>query len=361
MTDTLLGFFAPWAIYACLLLLHLVLPARHVIGYVRDERSGEFLGYRLNGLLVLIVTVFLWLAAGWSGWMPWDWLWLHRGSGLAGATSMGIVFSFAVVLSAPSTGNSWLADLFLGRHFNLQALGGRVDAKMFLYLVGATLLELNLLSFAAHHWIAFPDDPSPGVALHVFLFSWFVCEYLFFERVHLYTYDLFAERLGFKLVWGCLAFYPYFYAIGLWSTADLPNPHTPSWLLCGYALVFFTGWSLARGANLQKFVFKTDPNRAFLGVIAPETVSDGERVLLCNGFWGVSRHVNYVGEVLMASGLALTLGWPLALGPWLYPLYYVVFLGTRERADDRRCAEKYGALWEEYRKRVPWRIVPGLY
>ena len=27
------------------------------------------------------------------------------------------------------------------------------------------------------------------------LFTWFICDYLFFERVHLFTYDLFAERL----------------------------------------------------------------------------------------------------------------------------------------------------------------------
>ena len=68
-----------------------------------------------------------------------------------------------------------------------------------------------------------------------------------------------------------------------------------------------------------------------------------------------------LGEVLMASGLALSLGWPLALGPWLYPLYYVVLLVARERDDDRRCAEKYGPLWAHYRQRVPWRIVPRIY
>ena len=55
MTDTRVGFFAPWAIYAGLLLLHLMLPARRVIGYVSDERSGELLRDRLNGLLVLMV------------------------------------------------------------------------------------------------------------------------------------------------------------------------------------------------------------------------------------------------------------------------------------------------------------------
>ena len=80
-----------------------------------------------------------------------------------------------------------MTDLYLGRRFNPQGFAGRVDAKMFLYLVGATMLELNVLSFAAHHWSAVPDDPNPGVALYAALFSFFVCEYLFFERVHLYT------------------------------------------------------------------------------------------------------------------------------------------------------------------------------
>ena len=64
MSEALLGFTAPWAIYAGVLLLHLVLPARRVDGYVRDERSGAPLRYRLNGLLVLVVCVALWAAAG---------------------------------------------------------------------------------------------------------------------------------------------------------------------------------------------------------------------------------------------------------------------------------------------------------
>ena len=92
---------------------------------------------------------------------------------------------------------------------------------------------------------------------------------------------------------------------------------------------------------------------------------DGDRALLCNGFWGVSRHVNYLGEILMASGLALSLSLPFGEGanywPWLYPLYYVALLLPRERDDDRRCAAKYGELWEQYRQRVPYRIVPGIY
>ena len=360
MTDLWAGFFAPWVAFAGFLGLHLALPARRVAGYVRDERSGEVLRYRLNGLLVFVVALGVWFAACHYGVMPWDWFWQHRWSGAAGALTLGLLVSAAVVLTAPNREGSPLAELYLGRRANPQMFGGHADAKMFLYLAGATLLELNLLSFAAHHLLAFPGDPSPGVVLYVGLLTWFVCDYLVFERVHLYTYDLFAERVGFKLVWGCLCWYPFFYAVGLWSVSDLPNPHASAWLAVLATVVFFSGWTLSRGANLQKFSFKQDPERAFLGLV-PKAFSDGERRVLFSGFWGLSRHVNYLGEILMATGLALALGWPRMLGPWLYPLYYVALLVPRERADDRRCAAKYGRLWEQYREKVPWRIVPRVY
>mgnify|MGYP002642010812 CR=1 FL=1 len=353
------GFFAPWCIYALVLALHLVLPARRVVGYAVGGR-GEPLRYRLNGILVALALMSAWAGLGWLGYMPWDWLWQTRWEGLAGACTLGLLFTAWIVSRAPSRGRPLVVELFLGRLDNPQWFSGRVDAKMLLYLVGAIMLALNLLSFGAHHWLRHPDDPSPGVLLHLLLFIWFIFDYLTFERVHLYTYDLFAEKVGFKLGWGCLVFYPYFYAIGLWSVAELPNPGTPTALLVIYALVFFAGWALARGANMQKFNFKLDPTRSFLGM-APRTLGDGQRSLLCSGFWGISRHVNYLGEILMATGLTLALGWPGVWWAWLYPLYYVALLTTRERADERRCAAKYGPLWDRYREQVPRRIVPGLY
>ena len=361
MSHLLVGFFSGWAVFAVVLALHLVLPARRVEGYARDEHSGALLRYRLNGLRVFALCVALWFVLGYTGVLPWDWLWRHRWAGAGGACVLGLAVAAWVVLSAPSRGGPFLAEYYLGRRKNPQMFNGRADAKMYLYVAGATLLELNLLSFGAHHHMTHPGDLSPGVVLYVMLFTWFICDYLFFERVHLYTYDLFAERLGFKLIWGCLAWYPYFYGVGLWAVAERPNPHAPGWLYLLSALLFFGGWMLARGANLQKFAFKRDPQRAFLGMLEPSAVSDGESRVLCSGFWGVSRHVNYLGEILMATGLALSLGWPLALGPWLYPLYYLAFLLRRERDDDRRCAAKYGPLWDEYRKQVPWRIIPRIY
>lgn len=361
MIEHLLGFFAPWGLFALILALQALVPARRAEGYARDEISNEPIIYRLNGLPVFLLVVAAWFMSGYTGLVPYEWLWQHRWSGLAGAFALGLIASSLALHNAPAQSASWLKDYFLGRKKNPSLAGGRVDAKMYLYAAGAIVLELNLLSFAAHHVLNHPTDFSLGVILYVCLFTWFICEYLVFEHVHLYTYDLFAERLGFKLVGGCLVFYPYFYGIGLWATADLPNPDSPTWYLVLSAAVFFSGWVLARGANMQKYYFKRDPSHVFLGLIKPQSISDGERHVLCSGFWGLSRHINYLGEVLMATGLTLSLGWPWLIVPWLYPLYYAVFLPTRERDDDHRCEEKYGELWRQYREKVPRRIIPYVY
>ena len=84
-----------------------------------------------------------------------------------------------------------------------------------------------------------------------------------------------------------------------------------------------------------------------------------ESLLLASGFWGIARHFHYVPEILGA------LFWTLpALAGGVLPYFYVVFLTVlltdRALRDDRRCAAKYGADWDEYRRRVPWKIVPGL-
>jgi delta14-sterol reductase len=355
------GFFAPLGVYAIVMLLHLVLPARTVDGYVTDPAAGKPYRYRLNGFAVFLLTVALWVLACSAGWLAWDFFWTTRWQGLLGACALGLVFTLAVVLPARSSGKGLLADLFLGRAENPRWFAGRVDAKLWLYLAGATMLALNLFSFAAHHVLAFPRDPSPGVTLYVALFAFFLCDYLVFERVHLYTYDFFAERVGFKLGWGCLVFYPYFYGIGLWSVADLPDPHAPAALFAAAALLFFAGWVLARGANLQKYRFKRDADAKFLGLAGPVALSDGNNRLLVSGFWGAARHINYLGELLMAVGLTLALGYPGRFAPWLYPLFYLALLIPRQFDDDRRCAAKYGALWNDYKARVPWRIVPGVY
>ncbi len=354
-----LGLVTPLITYAVITLLHIVIPARRVTGYVTHDFTGEVLHYRINGRYVLVASIALWFVLGYTHIVSFTWFYETRGWALLGAIVLGLAFSLAIVLKFPAVRGSFLADFWFGRSKNTQLRDGFIDAKVWLYLVGAVLLQLNVLSFAAFH-ITHVSEINPGFLLACAMLTWFCFEYLIFERVHLWTYDFIAERVGFKLGFGCLAFYPYFYTISIWFTADLPNPGVPAWVTAVFGVLFLVGWVLTRGANMQKFRFKTAPHRTFLG-LAPQSISDGKHALLVNGFWGVSRHVNYLGEILQAVAIAAVPGYFGIWMVWLYPLYYVVLFVTRERDDEKICAAKYGALWGEYTAKVKFRIIPGIY
>jgi Delta14-sterol reductase len=252
-----------------------------------------------------------------------------------------------------------------------------VDIKMWLYVVGAVLLFLNVLSCLA----AAPS--SLAMRTYAALMAFFVLEYKWNEAIHLQTYDLFRERIGFKLLFGCLAFYPYFYATGGFAIASWGNKaaHFPAWACALTVVLFFSGWTLTRGANLQKAACKEGKkNFSFLfGLIKPsmEILPGSNGRILCGGFWGLSRHINYLGEIIQAVALSLPALWVaggirmtgatsteifLSILPLLYPLYYVGLFIPRCIDDGKMCEKKYGQkLWQEYCSRVKWNMVPGVW
>ncbi len=354
-----LGLITPFAAYALITLLHIIIPAERVKGYVKNEKTGELMNYRINGKIVLPASIAIWFLLGYFDIVPYEWLYETRWYGLAGACAMGLAFSLFIVLKHPSTGKPFPADVWFGRVKDPQIRGGFIDAKLWLYLIGAVMLQLNVLSFAAYH-ILHVRETNAGFLLGCAMLTWFCFDYLLFEKVHLWTYDFIAERVGFKLGFGCLAFYPYFYSISLWFTTRLPDPGHPVWLTGLFGALFLFGWVFTRGANMQKYYFKTAPDRKFLW-IEPEALSDGRLSLLVNGYWGASRHINYLGEILQGIAVTLAPGYFGIWAVWLYPAYYIALFLTRQADDDKVCREKYGELWDRYTRKVKYRIIPFLY
>jgi delta14-sterol reductase len=134
--------------------------------------------------------------------------------------------------------------------------------------------------------------------------------------------------------------------------------------------MFFTvinnNTSTYRGANMQKYAYRKHPeSKTFLSGLINQTTVPGTRIL-CSGWWGAARHFNYFGEIIQAIALAM----PSAilanslhgkLFPFIYPLYYLLLFIPRQIDDDSLCAAKYGAKWDEYKRLVPYRIIPGIY
>jgi len=85
-----------------------------------------------------------------------------------------------------------------------------------------------------------------------------------------------------------------------------------------------------------------------------------ETVLLLSGWWGVSRHFHYLPEILAALCWSLPVLFNTLL-PYFYVMYLVALMVNRMRRLDKRCHKRYGSDWEEYCKRVPYKIIPGVF
>jgi delta14-sterol reductase/lamin-B receptor len=161
------------------------------------------------------------------------------------------------------------------------------------------------------------------------------------------------------LCWGDLVWVPFTYSI----QAHYLVTHThdlPAWGAAVIIIINTVGFIIFRGTNIQKHRFRNDPKRLIWGKPAEYIQTRRGALLLTSGWWGLARHMNYLGDLLM--GLAWCLpclfGSPL---PYFYIVYFTILLLHRERRDHRTCAARYGKDWEAYCARVPYRILPGIY
>lgn len=129
---------------------HVTIPGRRVLGYVANRDTGGPRTYRLNGLVVFLLAQIVW----WfelTG-MPRDWFYRSTIYALAGGTVLALSLNTVAVFTQPQgkVKNPFLAWWF-GRAQEIQLFDSRFDFKMYISIVGATMLSLNALSAAAWH------------------------------------------------------------------------------------------------------------------------------------------------------------------------------------------------------------------
>ena len=132
-------------------------------------------------------------------------------------------------------------------------------------------------------------------------------------------------------------------------------------LLAGAGAMFLFGWGMSRGASLQKYTFKRWPRAEVSGDHRAQIHRGRGPEDTVQRFWGVSRHLNYLGEGFISLSMALSFGHFGNPWAWIYFVFVVTIFTFRQRDDERHCAEKYGEKWAEYRARVKYRIFPGFY
>ncbi|OOQ83792.1 Delta(14)-sterol reductase [Penicillium brasilianum] len=293
------------------------------------------------------------------------------------------------------TGNL-LYDFFIGRELNprirlpipfVSEVSRTIDIKVFMEmrpgLLGWTILNL---SNVAHQYRTYGYVTDSIVLVTIFQ-GFYILDALYMEPAILTTMDVIMDGFGFMLSFGDVVWVPHIYSIQSRYLAVFPLELGWS----GIALVLgasAVGYSIFRGANNQKNRFRTDPNDPRVKDIKFIETASGSK-LMVSGWWGLARHINYLGDWIMSWSYCLPTGiagyaiiesinpasgvlqkqavqTPEARGwgmifTYFYMLYFGVLLVHREMRDEEKCKKKYGADWDRYTSMVRSRIIPGIY
>ena len=248
-------------------------------------------------------------------------------------------------------------DFWLGTALNPRI--GDFDFKLFFEARPELIAWIALdLAFAAKQYQLHGFVSVPMILVCAFQF-WYVADYFMHEEAIVTTWDIKHENFGWMLCWGNLVWVPFTYTIQAFYLVEHAHD-LPWWGTVGIVLLNVTGYVIFRGANIQKHRFRRNPERSIWGKPAERIATSRGSLLLTSGWWGLSRHMNYFGDLVMGLAWCLPCLFESPL-PYFYIFYITILLVHRERRDNKMCALRYGKDWENYCAKVRYRIVPGIY
>uniref|UniRef100_A0A8C5EMP1 Delta(14)-sterol reductase LBR n=1 Tax=Gouania willdenowi TaxID=441366 RepID=A0A8C5EMP1_GOUWI len=357
------GFVVLWIVFQALLY---ILP----VGKLSEGmplRTGERLKYRTNGFFALMVTALAVAIA------------VHEGVDLTYVYNNFLqlavaAFLISVLLSCYCYGHSRNAnseqlalggnsgnvayDFFKGRELNPRIKN--FDLKFFCEmrpgLIGWCLINfaMAVTEMKLHNL----DSPSCSMILVNLFQLLYVLDGLWNEEAILTTMDLMHDGFGFMLAFGDLVWVPFTYTLQAFYLVNHPNPLSPP-AAAAIVLLKLIGFYIFRKSNSEKNTFRKNPSDSKLSCMRTIPTATGKS-LLTSGWWGVVRHPNYLGDLIMALSWSLPCGFSHIL-PWYYMIYFIILLVHRESRDMSECKRKYGSAWDEYCQTVPYRIIPWVY
>jgi 7-dehydrocholesterol reductase len=255
----------------------------------------------------------------------------------------------------------------MGVEFNPR-IGKHFDFKLFFNgrpgIVAWTLINL---SFTAYQFQSIGYVTNSMILVNI-LHAIYVLDFFWNEAWYLKTIDICHDHFGWMLAWGDCVWLPYMYTLQAFYLAYHPVD-LPMWHVIMVLSLGLSGYFLFRSVNGQKDRFKQSDGKAPIWGKVPETIpasytaqdgSQRQSQLLVSGWWGVSRHMNYTGDLMGSLSYCLACGFGHIL-PYFYIIFMAILLVNRCIRDEHRCKNKYGAAWDEYCRRVPYRLIPGIF
>ncbi|THH31180.1 hypothetical protein EUX98_g2997 [Antrodiella citrinella] len=373
------GLYFAW--YAFCVVAWALLPGDWVEG--STMRSGEKKSYKINAFSTFLLALGLTAGVIWRfGFQSFTFIYEKWVGFTTASVVMSVLQAFLVyamsfrsgaLLALGGNSGNFIYDWFIGRELNPSF--GSFDIKSFNELrPGLILWVLIDISMACEQAVRRGGSITDSMWLVLIFQGWYVADGLYNEPAILTTMDITTDGFGYMLSVGDLAWVPFVYSLQarylVFNQVELGTAWTTAIIL-----VNLTGYFIFRGANGEKNDFRNGKNPKNLKFMTTESGSK----LLISGWWGFSRHPNYLyvaaallhvlfgltfflssGDLLMATAWSLTTSFNTPL-TYFYPIYFTVLLIHRQMRDEENCVKKYGADWEKYKKVVPWRILPYVY
>lgn len=244
-------------------------------------------------------------------------------------------------------------QFFLGRPLNPTFPGfPNFDIKTFNEvrpgIIGWVVLNISCAcaQYKKHGYVS--DSMWSVLAFEIY----YAFDCLLTEPVILNQMDITTDGFGFMLSFGDLTWLPFTY--GLQARYLVFSPvHLGPYFTAAVVALEVIGLYIFRVSNNEKSDFRNGKNPKNLTYMETQR---GTR-LLTSGWWGRSRHPNYLGDWIMAWAWCLPTGFKSPV-PYFYVVYFAVLLVHRQMRDDEACKEKYGKDWDKYCKLVPYKIIP---
>ena len=201
-----------------------------------------------------------------------------------------------------NTGNP-IVDIFNGRGVNPKVLG--MDAKLSCFrfsMIGLALLNVLMVTDSI---VTSGGAANPTVVVAAAFQVIYAMDAMFFEEYYFHSHDAMNSGFGWSLISSYLTF-PFLPT--LTTNYLLARSPVVAWyLLAGIGLMNGLGYLIFRSSETQRCEFAKDPSNPAVAHLETVTTA-GSRKLIVSGWWGLVRHPNYLGELLIQWSWVLPAG-----------------------------------------------------
>ena len=373
----ILGYFSAFE----LVLMRLPL-GREFTGPVSPE--GNVPKYVDNAFASYIITLVTFVAGVELGWWKGSILITNWGPMLLAMNIFALFFCIFLTVKGlyfPSSSDSGttgniVGDFYWGTELYPRILGW--DVKVFTNCrFGLMLWALLPISVAYAQKEDFNGQISNEIIVNCFLQLVYLSKFYWWESGYMSTVDIMHDRAGYYICWGCLVWVPTIYTITSQyiyfkfkneSSLDTPNALSNG-MAALYTVVGVISIFVNYDADNHRAVFRENAgevnifgNKAeyIVAKYKPQNGKQKTSLLLLSGYWGISRHFHYLPEIMCSICWCACAGFEHFL-PHFYYVFLTILLVDRSVRDEGRCTNKYGKYYLEYKKQVPYKIIPGVF